>query len=143
MISKHPYIDRLALCAGGELSFPFRHLVDWHLSRCANCVQEVELFSQVSRESALEIEQLLQSIHWDRLSAEMHANIRRGLEASETTIGADRTHSEVASAQPSSRRMAGIRIIVKIHPERLWLEARSYIVALCIAALCAVYWFSA
>ncbi len=78
---KHPNQATLALHAGGDLASLARWRVRRHLARCAECREEVASFEQ--------FRQLLPSlddsrdIHWNRLAAEMKANIRLGLAAGE------------------------------------------------------------
>jgi len=78
---KHPNQETLALHAGGDLG----PIAGWrarrHLARCAECREEVARFEQ--------FRQLLpslddsESVHWNRLAADMKANIRLGLAAGE------------------------------------------------------------
>ena len=77
----HPTETDLALYAGNDLSRLARFRVDWHLRTCGKCQQEVTEFSSLRAEtvrSACEPD-----VNWDRLAAEMKANIRLGLEAGE------------------------------------------------------------
>ncbi|MEO8597542.1 MAG: hypothetical protein ABI759_29760 [Candidatus Solibacter sp.] len=76
---KHPSQDILALHAGGDLGW----LAGWrtarHVAGCERCAGDVEAFSEL-REAMPELNQL-PGIQWNRLAAEMQANIRLGLAA--------------------------------------------------------------
>ena len=78
---RHPNETDLALYAGNDLGRLARLRVDWHLRSCGKCQQEVTEFSSLRADtmrSAPEPE-----VNWDRLAAEMKANIHLGLEAGE------------------------------------------------------------
>jgi hypothetical protein len=77
----HPSEATLALYAGGDLSLLARWRTQRHLAGCERCRQGVTEFSAVRSEVA-ELNEL-PSISWNRLAAEMKANIRVGLAAGE------------------------------------------------------------
>jgi anti-sigma factor RsiW len=90
----HPNETDLALYAGNDLGRLARVRVDWHLRSCGKCQQDVTEFSSMRAEairSAAEPE-----VNWDRLAAEMKANIRLGLEAGEC-IGPAASRSRMPS----------------------------------------------
>jgi hypothetical protein len=78
---KHPNQATLALHAGGDLGAVAGWRTRRHVARCAECREEIASFD--------ECRQLLPSLddsaelHWNRLAAEMKANIRLGLAAGE------------------------------------------------------------
>jgi hypothetical protein len=78
---KHPNQTTLALHAGGDLGFIGRWRTERHISRCPQCQEEVAAFSEL-REIAPELAEIPE-IPWNRLAAEMKANIRLGLAAGE------------------------------------------------------------
>jgi len=78
---KHPNEAALALQAGGDLGMLARWRVERHLARCGRCREEVAAFQAV-RELLPEMA-APREIHWNRLAAEMKANIRLGLAAGE------------------------------------------------------------
>jgi Putative zinc-finger len=78
---KHPSEMDLALFAGGELRRWRRWRVERHLAGCDECRRDVSDFSALRTESATLAG--LPEVPWDRLAAEMRANIRLGLEAGE------------------------------------------------------------
>jgi anti-sigma factor ChrR (cupin superfamily) len=76
---KHPSQATLALHAGGDLQPLRRWLTARHLARCADCREEVAGYDEM-RELLPELAQLPE-ISWNRMAAEIRANIRLGLEA--------------------------------------------------------------
>jgi hypothetical protein len=78
---KHPNQATLALHAGGDLGPIARWRARRHLARCAECREEVAGFEQL-RQLLPSLDDA-QDIHWNRLAAEMKANIRLGLAAGE------------------------------------------------------------
>jgi hypothetical protein len=79
----HPSNASLALLAGGDLGFFETLRVSRHVKSCARCQREVEAFQASSQILAEEVSELPEGFRWDRLAAEMNANIRVGLEAAE------------------------------------------------------------
>ena len=84
---KHPNQATLALHAGGDLG-PIR---SWwtarHLARCAECREEVAGYAEM-RELLPELADLPE-IPWNRMAAEIKANVRLGLEAGECVRSAE------------------------------------------------------
>ena len=78
---RHAGISELALYAGGDLGLWARIKTSLHVSRCAQCRGEVERFAEASRELNAVADELPGGLDWDRLAAEMRANVRLGLEA--------------------------------------------------------------
>ena len=102
-MSKHPNQATLALHAGGDLG-PFRRwLTARHLAHCTACREEVAGYNEM-RELLPELAQLPE-ISWNRMAAEIKANIRLGLEAGECVRTA-----ETPLRRPAS--MAGWRAAV-------------------------------
>lgn len=79
----HPDAGRLALFAGGDLPWIELGLVWLHVASCARCRGDVEEFQEVSDTLAEENERAIEEFpeSWQRLEAEMRANIRLGLAA--------------------------------------------------------------
>jgi hypothetical protein len=84
---KHPSQEILALHAGGDLGWLERWKTARHLSGCDVCRDEVSAYSEV-RYVLPELNQLPE-VSWNRLAAEMRANIRLGLSAGECVRGGD------------------------------------------------------
>jgi anti-sigma factor RsiW len=80
---KHPDVSELALAAGGELPFLSRWRMSRHLRACERCRHEVRLFQAASEGLRAGVEATPMGVNWDRLAAEMTANIHVGLEAGE------------------------------------------------------------
>ena len=78
---KHPNQATLALHAGGDLGGFAGWRARRHLARCAECREEVARFAECRR--ALPSIEDSAEVHWNRLAAEMKANIRLGLAAGE------------------------------------------------------------
>lgn len=80
---KHPGAADLALFAGGDLGFRERWQLRRHLRTCRECQAEIEAFRSATVDLRLESEILPQGLKWERLAAEMTANIHVGLEAAD------------------------------------------------------------
>jgi hypothetical protein len=80
---KHPANFQLALYAGGDLDFWDRWRVKRHISECDCCEREIHSLQSASAELRNEGAEMPEGLNWDRLSAEMAANIHLGLEAGE------------------------------------------------------------
>lgn len=80
---KHPSEEQLALFAGGELSLLERWIVQRHVSGCAACEAIVQDYRDVSLVLREELNRMPERLNWERLAAEMTANIRVGVAAGE------------------------------------------------------------
>lgn len=79
----HAVETDLALFATGDLS-PWRYaLVRFHVARCAQCRETVDAFRGDRERLRQEASRMPPGLNWERLAAEMAANIRVGLEAGE------------------------------------------------------------
>lgn len=81
MSNNHPSETDLALLAGGELNWIQRFRIEGHVSRCGDCRDTVASFGELR--SAIHDYTPSETFDWDRVSAEMRANIRVGLDAGE------------------------------------------------------------
>jgi hypothetical protein len=84
---RHPEERRIALYAGGEAGWLDRLSIGRHAAQCKPCRELVAAYRKdrdAIREEALE---LPSHLNWDRLAAEMKANIRVGLAAGECVSG--------------------------------------------------------
>lgn len=84
---KHPNHATLALHAGGDLGVFARWRTERHLSKCERCREEAAAFGGL-REILPELAETPE-ISWNRLAAEMKANIRLGLAAGECVRGGE------------------------------------------------------
>jgi hypothetical protein len=82
---KHPSETILALHAGGELGRIARWRTGRHLAKCERCREEVAAFAGI-RDIAPDLAETPE-VSWNRLAAEMRANIRLGLAAGECVRG--------------------------------------------------------
>lgn len=78
---KHPSQATLALHAGGDLGWFARWRTERHLRNCDRCRSLVDAFD-MTRQVLPDLAEIPE-IHWNRLAAEMKANIRLGLAAGE------------------------------------------------------------
>ncbi len=79
----HPLQTDLALYSAGDLPLWRRPMMRLHVSGCEHCRSWVEAF-RADRESLRELAaEMPAGVNWDRLAAEMSANVRVGLEAGE------------------------------------------------------------
>ena len=78
---KHPGEETLALFAGQDLDLFARWRTRRHLDRCERCRAEVAEFSAL-RHGVSDLSEL-PGVSWNRLAAEMKANIHLGLAAGE------------------------------------------------------------
>ena len=85
---KHPSEATLALQAGGDLRSLARWRTERHLRRCSRCREEVEAFETASRIAPDLAE--IPDVAWNRLAAEMKANIHLGIAAGECVRSGER-----------------------------------------------------
>lgn len=78
---KHPNEATLALHAGNDLGWPVRWFTARHVARCERCRHEVDSYAGV-REILPELGEM-PDVPWNRIAAEMRANVRLGLAAGE------------------------------------------------------------
>ena len=78
---RHPSEEILALHAGGDLGWVARWTTARHLANCPRCAAEVAATARF-RETLPELNQIPE-VPWNRIAAEMRANIRLGLAAGE------------------------------------------------------------
>jgi len=84
---KHPSQEILALHAGGDLGWMARWKTARHLANCEPCAREVAEYSGL-RETLPELSEIPE-VHWNRMEAEIRANIRLGLAAGECVRQSD------------------------------------------------------
>lgn len=99
----HPNEATLALYAGDDLGWIARRRTGRHLTRCERCRRKVD-FYQTFREDALELNHI-PNLPWNRLAAEMRANIRLGLAAGQCVGGGN-------AAPPERNSLFGTRALV-------------------------------
>lgn len=82
-IEQHPGEASLALYSTGDLNLADRLRVGWHVRSCARCSHQTEVFSAMTADLRAQTQDVPRGLQWDRLAAEMTANIHLGLEAGE------------------------------------------------------------
>lgn len=83
MSGRHPFDTDLALYAGGDLRGWDRVKTAVHVRRCPACQAGIVGFRSDREQLREAAHELPAGVNWDRLSAEMAANIRVGLAAGE------------------------------------------------------------
>lgn len=78
---KHPDSGLLALCAGGDLPWLDALRVKWHARRCGRCAAELQGFRAAREALKRQWDEIPEGMEWERLAAEMTANIHLGLSA--------------------------------------------------------------
>lgn len=78
---KHLRDEELALYAGGELGFVDRWKFGSHIRHCDQCQEEVGAYREASAYLRTALDRIPEGANWDRLAADMSANIRLGVEA--------------------------------------------------------------
>jgi hypothetical protein len=96
MNMRHPFETDLALYAGRDLTGWKRFTTAWHVRNCADCRTSVESLRDVQQQWADTVDDLPEGVNWDKLSAEMTANIHLGIAAGECVA----TAGGRAAAQP-------------------------------------------
>ncbi len=87
---KHTADSQIALYAGGDVNVLDRWRIRRHLSQCDYCRRELESFRAAAEQIRAEGMRIPADLNWDRLAAEMTANIHLGLEAGECVATAPR-----------------------------------------------------
>ena len=80
---KHPGEQELTLYSSGDLKTIAMWRVGMHVRSCMQCAAEVANTAAVMTALRTQPGELPATLHWDRLAAEMTANIHLGLEAGE------------------------------------------------------------
>jgi len=75
---QHPDEKELALYSTSDLNLVDRLRVGWHLRSCAHCAREVDTVAATVSEIRSRSEAFPAAFEWDRLAAEMTANIHLG-----------------------------------------------------------------
>lgn len=92
----HPSTRKLALLAGGELGWWQKLRTGHHVGSCRECRAELESLRDTRMEVAGLAEELPPEVNWNRLAAEMKANIRLGIEVGQIVAPADTARARTA-----------------------------------------------
>jgi hypothetical protein len=118
----HPAGFQLALFAGGDLGFWDRWNVGRHVSQCEYCGREVQSFREAGNDLRAQGLDGPGDLEWDRLAAEMTANIHVGLEAGECVavpaLKVDRIGWKAAAVMAGMTLMLGTAWWFNPVPER-------------------------
>ena len=109
--NRHPEEMDLALYASGDLNALDRLRIRMHVRKCTGCALEVESFDAAKSALQSHSTELPRGVRWDRLAAEMTANIHLGLEAGEC-IGPARVKRPERMGWRAAAVMAGLTIVL-------------------------------
>lgn len=96
---KHPSIRDLALYASADLAWLRRLWLRRHIESCGVCRKELNAFREAQLELEYAAEAMPPEVHWNRLAAEMTANVRLGLAAGECVREAQPVPAPAAFAE--------------------------------------------
>jgi hypothetical protein len=123
---KHPGEQELTLYSSGDLGMVEMWRVGFHVRSCTRCAHEVANSATVTAALRAQPSELPPGLHWDRLAAEMTANIHVGLEAGEC-IGPIRVRRPERIGWRAVTVMAGISAVLAgawwLNPPRTIREA--------------------
>lgn len=124
---RHPSLEELALWAGGELPWWKKPGLSWHLKRCTSCRSQADKFVHLRSWLEQTAQGLPEGVDWDRLAAEMAANIRLGLAAGECVGEPARSPSSVHRwiAVASAALMLVVGVMWWLHVPRTRPAVRS------------------
>jgi hypothetical protein len=109
---KHLAETDLALYASGDLSLARGVLLRLHIARCERCRRRADAY-RADRAAVRDVAgQMPPNLKWDRLAAEMTANIRVGLAAGECV--APRRPKHVKFAWRPAAAMAGLSCVLAL-----------------------------
>ncbi len=109
-MSGHIAESNLALYVSGDLPLWRRALAGFHVSQCQHCRNRANIYRS-DREQVQKIaSEMPDDVEWNRLAAEMTANIRVGLAAGECV--APRHRKAVAIGWRPAAAMAGLAIVL-------------------------------
>ena len=83
MKNRHATETQLALFQTGELGLMDRMRLRWHVNSCERCGNELAAFEEARSVLGACAQELPAGVDWNRLSAEMSANIHLGVAAGE------------------------------------------------------------
>jgi len=108
---RHPEESRLALYSSGDLNPIERFLIRLHVRTCARCATQADSFNVTSSVLRSQMTKMPQGVEWDRLAAEMTANIHLGLEAGEC-VGPVRAARVERIGWRAAIVMAGLSVVL-------------------------------
>ena len=107
----HPSESDLTLYSSGDLGVLDRIWVRWHVRSCARCDNEINTMSSLVAALRSQSDHLPAGVQWDRLAAEMTANIHLGLEAGEC-VGPARVRKPERIGWRAAMVMAAMTVVL-------------------------------
>lgn len=147
---RHPEAHELALYISRDLTAWRNFVVGRHMTFCPACRREAAALREASMAFAAEANAMPDGAEWDRLSLEMRANIRLGLEAGEC-IGGEAAAAAEELATPASwyagwnpaRWWNASRFGEWIPFDATWLRVASVVAAVAVIAVGTWWWQNA
>jgi hypothetical protein len=106
----HVSENELALFASGDLNLWRTAMVRFHLAQCEGCREMADQFRADRKRVLQAASDLPPGVNWDRLAAEMTANIHLGLSAGECV--APRRRKAVMMSWRPAAVMAGVAVLL-------------------------------
>ncbi len=119
-MTRHVNQTGLALYASGDVSLWQRASIGLHVRQCERCRERVNQFRNDAKALRVVSAEIPEGVDWARLSAEMTANIRVGLEAGECV--APRTHRKSWRIPPIWRPAAMAAGVMALLAGAWWLN---------------------
>lgn len=108
----HPNERRIALYACGDAGWMERFAMSRHVARCSRCRDRAAAFRRDRELVRQEAAQLPAGLDWNRLAAEMTANIHLGLEAGECVSAAPERKKSVQVTWRPVFAAAGVSVVL-------------------------------
>jgi len=109
-MTRHISESELALYSTGDLSLGNRAMARLHLSQCERCRARVEAYLSDRKQLRDVAAGMPEGVNWNRLAAEMTANIRVGLAAGECV--APRTRKAAFQGWRPAAAVAGLAVLL-------------------------------
>jgi hypothetical protein len=117
---RHPKETTLALHSSGDLGWFAAWRTERHLAKCERCREELAGFREM-REMLPDMAELA-DVQWNRLAAEMRANIRLGLAAGECVGEAEDPEGEPSPPFNTARAVLAFAVVFTLIVTGLVLE---------------------
>ena len=110
-MSRHPQETDLALFISNDAGLWKRIAVRVHSSHCDDCRARIEAYRMDRERRKREAAELPAGVQWERLAAEMTANIRVGLAAGECVAPKTKKHAALAGWRPAAAAAAVVVLL--------------------------------
>ena len=107
----HPSEQDLVLYSSGDLAILDKLRVRWHVRSCGRCSKEVASVHALTASLRSRSDEMPAGLQWERIAAEMTANIHLGLEAGECVGPAPTRRAQRMSWRPAVV-MAGMSAVL-------------------------------